>query len=40
MSNKKSENIKVSIRLRPLLNHEDVEFWKIDEETNIIKTLK
>jgi hypothetical protein len=36
----KNEPIKVYIRLRPLLQHEDVEFWKIDEHTNNIYTVK
>ncbi len=40
-SNKsKIEPIKVFIRLRPLLQHEDVEFWNIDEPTNNIYTVK
>jgi hypothetical protein len=40
-SNKpKNETVKVFIRLRPLLQHEDVEFWKIDEHTNNIYTVK
>ena len=36
----KFEAIKVYIRLRPLLQHEDVEFWKNDEHTNNIFTVK
>ena len=36
----KNEPIKVYIRLRPLLQHEDVEFWKIDDHTNNIYTVK
>lgn len=40
-SNKsKVEPIKIFIRLRPLLQHEDVEFWKVDEENNNIFTVK
>jgi len=40
-SNKnKVEPIKVYIRLRPLLQHEDVEFWNIDEHNNNIYTVK
>lgn len=36
----KIEPIKVYIRLRPLLQHEDTEFWKIDEHNNNIFTVK
>ena len=34
----KRETIKVCIRLRPLLPHEDVEYWKVDETTNTISS--
>lgn len=34
----KRETIKVCIRLRPLLAHEDVEYWKVDETTNTISS--
>lgn len=40
LTKQKNEPIKVYIRLRPLLQHEDVEFWKIDEHTNNIYTVK
>ena len=30
--------IRVCIRVRPLLSHEDVEFWQVDKEKNIIYT--
>ena len=33
-----SQNIKVCIRMRPLLQHEDVEFWQTDETENTITT--
>ena len=33
-----SQNIKVCIRMRPLLQHEDVEFWQTDETQNTITT--
>lgn len=36
----KIESIKVYIRIRPLLQHEDVEFWQIDEANNNIYTVK
>ena len=36
----KIEAVKVYIRLRPLLQHEDTEFWKIDELNNNIFTVK
>jgi len=39
-SKNKIESIKVYIRLRPLLQHEDVEFWNIDELNNNIFTVK
>ena len=40
LKNKKkmSQNIKVCIRMRPLLQHEDVEFWQTDETQNTITT--
>jgi len=40
LSKNKIEPIKVYIRLRPLLQHEDTEFWKIDEHNNNIYTVK
>ena len=30
--------IRVCIRVRPLLEHEDVEFWQVDKDKNIIYT--
>ena len=33
------ENIRVSVRMRPLLRHEDQAYWKIDEDENIIYTI-
>ena len=37
--NKENNNcIRVCIRVRPLLDHEDVEFWQTDKEKNIIYT--
>ena len=37
--NKENNNcIRVCIRVRPLLEHEDVEFWQTDREKNIIYT--
>ena len=33
-----NKNIKVCIRMRPLLQHEDMEFWQIDESNNCIYT--
>lgn len=37
--NKENNNcIRVCIRVRPLLEHEDVEFWQTDKEKNIIYT--
>ena len=44
MQNKENDSkeinncIRVCIRVRPLLSHEDVEFWKVDKEKNIIYT--
>lgn len=35
----KNETIKVCVRLRPLLSHEDAEFWIVDEGKNTISTL-
>ena len=32
----KSSTIKVAIRLRPLLPHEDFEYWTVDINKNII----
>ena len=34
--NSKASTIKVAIRLRPLLPHEDFEYWKVDINKNII----
>ena len=39
-TNFKKENIKVVLRVRPLLEHEDIEFWKVDEDANTISTIK
>ena len=38
--NKENNNncIRVCIRVRPLLEHEDIEFWQTDKEKNIIYT--
>ena len=36
----KTSTIQVSIRVRPLLEHEDVDFWKPDFETNSLTTVK
>ena len=44
MQNKENESkeinncIRVCIRVRPLLSHEDVEFWQVDKEKNVIYT--
>ena len=41
LQNDKKENsncIRVCIRVRPLLEHEDVEFWQTDKDNNIIYT--
>ena len=43
MKNDKKENtncIRVCVRVRPLLEHEDVEFWQTDKDNNIIYTDK
>ena len=37
-NNNKTTTIKVAIRLRPLLPHEDFEYWVIDPMNNLIKT--
>ena len=37
-NNSKTTTIKVAIRLRPLLPHEDFEYWVIDPINNLIKT--
>ena len=34
--NTKTSTIKVAIRLRPLLPHEDFEYWTVDLNKNII----
>ena len=39
-NNIRNEAIIVCIRLRPLLIHEDLEFWYADEEKNQIATIK
>ena len=36
----KQETIKVCVRARPLLSHEDVVFWVINSDKNSISTLK
>jgi hypothetical protein len=36
----RNEAIKVCVRVRPLLTHEDLEFWVAEEEKNQISTLK
>lgn len=38
--NTKIDTIKVCIRVRPLLDHEDVEFWKPDIPNNLLTTAK
>jgi hypothetical protein len=38
MNKGKNETIKVCIRIRPLLTHEDSEFWAVKE--NSISTIK
>lgn len=35
----KNETIKVTIRVRPLLHHEDAEFWSVDDTKNSIATI-
>ena len=37
--NQKIENIRVCIRMRPLLKHEDGAYWEIDQEENNIYTI-
>ena len=37
--NEKIQNIRVCIRMRPLLRHEDEAYWQIDEDENIIYTV-
>ena len=37
--NPKIENIRVCIRMRPLLKHEDGVYWEIDQEENNIYTI-
>ena len=34
----KNNCIRVCIRVRPLLEHEDIEFWQVDKDKNIIYT--
>ena len=34
----KTNCIRVCIRVRPLLEHEDIEFWQVDKDKNIIYT--
>jgi hypothetical protein len=36
----KNETIKVCVRVRPLLHHEDAEFWQVDEKNHTISTIK
>lgn len=36
----RNETIKVCVRVRPILLHEDIEFWIADEEKNQISTIK
>ena len=36
--NKKVDTVRVCVRMRPLLQHEDTEFWQINEDTNTITT--
>ena len=38
ISTQKSETIKVCIRIRPLLPHEDIEYWEINKEENSISS--
>ena len=35
----KRETIKVCIRVRPLLSHEDIEYWDVDEVNSTISSL-
>ena len=37
--NPKIENIRVCIRMRPLLKHEDKEYWEVDQDENNIYTI-
>ena len=37
-SKEKTNCIRVCIRVRPLLEHEDIEFWQVDKDKNIIYT--
>ena len=37
-TNNNNYNIKVCIRLRPLLPHEDIEYWTVNKEQNTIST--
>ena len=39
MQRQKNDTIRVSIRVRPLLEHEDEEFWKPDLNNNTLKTV-
>lgn len=38
-SNSKRQTIKVCIRLRPLLPHEDIEYWNVDQQINSIHSV-
>ena len=40
ISTQKSETIKVCIRIRPLLSHEDIEYWEINKEENSISSTQ
>ena len=37
-SKERTNCIRVCIRVRPLLEHEDIEFWQVDKEKNVIYT--
>ena len=37
--NAKIENIRVCVRMRPLLKHEDREYWEVDQDENNIYTV-
>ena len=37
--NPKIENIRVCVRMRPLLKHEDREYWEVDQDENNIYTV-
>lgn len=39
-NNIRNETIKVCVRVRPMLLHEDLEFWVAEEEKNQISTIK